>query len=81
MADEQVDIKVTGEYLTNFRIICIADWTNRQVGVGGATGLAKRYIYGAPDPFAVLSVDDTQSHTTKTVKRTLNPEWDERFNV
>jgi hypothetical protein len=49
--------------------------------VRGATSMAKRYLYSYPDPFAVLSIDDDQSHTTKTVKKTLNPSWDETFDV
>lgn len=49
--------------------------------VTGANGLAKRYLYSLPDPFAVLTIDDGQSRTTKTAKKTLTPTWNEKFDV
>lgn len=36
---------------------------------------------GLPDPFAVLTVDGEQTHTTKVAKKTLNPKWNHSFVV
>lgn len=34
-----------------------------------------------PDPFVVVTVDGAQTHTTKALKRTLSPYWNESFEV
>ena len=34
-----------------------------------------------PDPFAVIIVDSVQKHTTKVIKQTLHPYWNEHFDV
>jgi E3 ubiquitin-protein ligase NEDD4 len=34
-----------------------------------------------PDPFAVLTIDGDQTHTTTVMKKTLNPYWNESFDV
>ncbi|KAJ2587977.1 hypothetical protein H4R99_007964, partial [Coemansia sp. RSA 1722] len=34
-----------------------------------------------PDPFVVLTVDGAQTQTTKALKRTLSPYWNETFEV
>ncbi|KAG0206183.1 hypothetical protein BGX28_002318 [Mortierella sp. GBA30] len=34
-----------------------------------------------PDPFAVVTVDGDQTHTTTVMKKTLNPYWNESFEV
>lgn len=40
------------------------------------------HIYAAlPDPFAVLTIDGDQTHTTTVMKKTLNPYWNESFDV
>ena len=36
---------------------------------------------GFPDPFAVLTVDGEQTKTTTVIKKTLNPYWNESFDV
>ncbi|KAF9127760.1 hypothetical protein BGW39_005652 [Mortierella sp. 14UC] len=36
---------------------------------------------GLPDPFAVVTVDGDQTHTTTVMKKTLNPYWNESFDV
>ena len=46
-----------------------------------ADGLYKRDVFRPPDPFAVLTVDGEQTHTTTVIKKTLNPYWNESFNV
>ena len=38
-------------------------------------------ILGFPDPFAVLTVDGEQTKTTSVIKKTLNPYWNEAFDV
>ncbi|KAJ2452644.1 hypothetical protein EV183_002795 [Coemansia sp. RSA 2336] len=38
-------------------------------------------ITGLPDPFVVITVDGAQTQTTKALKRTLSPYWNETFNV
>ena len=46
-----------------------------------ADGLAKRDVFRLPDPFAVITVDAEQTHTTSVIKKTLNPYWNENFDV
>lgn len=38
-------------------------------------------IIGFPDPFAVATVDGEQTKTTSVIKRTLNPYWNESFDL
>lgn len=49
------------------------------VKVLSAEGLYKREIFKSPDPFAVLTVDGSQTQTTETAKRTSSPHWDQSF--
>ncbi|ODV81154.1 HECT-domain-containing protein [Suhomyces tanzawaensis NRRL Y-17324] len=50
------------------------------VKVVAAESLHKRDVFRQPDPFAVITVDGSQTKTTKTAKKTLNPYWNETFN-
>ena len=50
------------------------------VKVVAAESLYKRDVFRQPDPFAVITVDGSQTKTTKTAKKTLNPYWNETFN-
>jgi E3 ubiquitin-protein ligase NEDD4 len=36
---------------------------------------------GFPDPFAVATIDGEQTKTTQVIKRTLNPYWNESFDM
>lgn len=36
---------------------------------------------GFPDPFAVATVGGEQTHTTSVIKKTLNPYWNEPFDL
>ncbi|THU79884.1 C2 calcium-dependent membrane targeting, partial [Dendrothele bispora CBS 962.96] len=47
----------------------------------GATGLVKRDLLSLPDPFAVLTVNGEQTSSTTVSKRTLNPSWNEHFDI
>lgn len=49
------------------------------VKVVAAESLAKRDVFRSPDPFAVLTVDGSQTKSTSAVKKTLNPYWNETF--
>lgn len=49
------------------------------VKVVAAESLYKRDVFRQPDPFAVITVDGSQTKTTKTAKKTLNPYWNESF--
>ena len=51
--------------------------------VVAADGLAKRGVFCQclPDPFAVITVDSEQTRTTSVIKKTLNPYWNEHFDV
>lgn len=49
--------------------------------VVAADSLIKRDILRLPDPFAIVSVDGEQIHTTSVMKRTLNPYWNENFDM
>ncbi|KAJ2315753.1 hypothetical protein IWW51_005821, partial [Coemansia sp. RSA 2702] len=46
-----------------------------------ADNLYKRELFRLPDPFVVLTVDGAQTQTTKALKRTLSPYWNETFKV
>jgi E3 ubiquitin-protein ligase NEDD4 len=43
--------------------------------------LSKRDVFRLPDPFAVITVDAEQTHTTSVIKKTLNPYWNESFDM
>ncbi|KAK9447529.1 uncharacterized protein V1518DRAFT_376799 [Limtongia smithiae] len=49
--------------------------------VVAADGLYKREVFRFPDPFAVITVDGEQTHTTSVIRKTLNPYWNELFDV
>ncbi|KAJ3077561.1 hypothetical protein HK102_005143 [Quaeritorhiza haematococci] len=49
--------------------------------VVAADGLYKRDVFRLPDPFAVVTVDGEQTHSTSVIKRTLNPYWNESFDI
>jgi E3 ubiquitin-protein ligase NEDD4 len=49
------------------------------VKVVAAESLYKRDVFRQPDPFAVITIDGSQTKTTKTAKKTLNPYWNESF--
>ncbi|KAJ1922147.1 hypothetical protein H4219_000009 [Mycoemilia scoparia] len=38
-------------------------------------------MFRLPDPFAVMTVDGEQTHTTSVMKRTLTPYWNESFII
>lgn len=39
------------------------------------------WITGFPDPFAVATVSGEQTKTTGVIKKTLNPYWNESFDM
>ncbi|KAF9036746.1 hypothetical protein BJ165DRAFT_1505667 [Panaeolus papilionaceus] len=52
-----------------------------RVTVVAADGLSKRDVFRLPDPFAVITVDGEQTNTTSVIKKTLNPYWNENFDM
>ncbi|GAB5590341.1 hypothetical protein Unana1_05241 [Umbelopsis nana] len=52
-----------------------------RVTVIAADSLYKKDLFSLPDPFAVLTIDGDQTHTTTVMKKTLNPYWNESFDV
>lgn len=36
---------------------------------------------GFPDPFAVATINGEQTRTTSVIKKTLNPYWNESFDM
>ncbi|EMC97125.1 hypothetical protein BAUCODRAFT_67918 [Baudoinia panamericana UAMH 10762] len=46
-----------------------------------ADGLTKRDVFRFPDPFAVATVNGEQTKTTGVIKKTLNPYWNESFDM
>jgi hypothetical protein len=55
--------------------------TTLSLAVVAADGLSKRDVFRLPDPFAVITVDAEQTHTTSVIKKTLNPYWNESFDM
>jgi E3 ubiquitin-protein ligase NEDD4 len=53
--------------------------TTITVKVVAAESLYKRDVFRSPDPFAVLTVDGSQTKSTSAAKKTLNPYWNETF--
>lgn len=62
-------------------LILIRQITHKPFLVVSADALAKRDVFRLPDPFAVITVDSEQTHTTSVIKKTLNPYWNEHFDV
>lgn len=54
---------------------------NLRITVVMANELYKRYFFKYPDPFAVVTVDGEQTHTTAPVKASLNPFWNAAFDL
>jgi E3 ubiquitin-protein ligase NEDD4 len=38
-------------------------------------------VLGFPEPFAVVTVGGEQTKTTSAIKKTLNPYWNESFDL
>ncbi|KAF2100625.1 E3 ubiquitin-protein ligase pub1 [Rhizodiscina lignyota] len=54
---------------------------NIRVNIIAADGLYKRDVFRFPDPFAVATINGEQTRTTSVIKRTLNPYWNEAFDM
>ncbi|KAG8826479.1 hypothetical protein FRC19_008833 [Serendipita sp. 401] len=52
-----------------------------RITVVAADSLYKRDVFKFPDPFCVITVDAEQTNTTSVIKKTLNPYWNENFEV
>lgn len=54
---------------------------NLRLTIIAADGLYKRDVFRFPDPFAVATIGGEQTHTTSVIKKTLNPYWNETFDL
>ncbi|KIW05359.1 uncharacterized protein PV09_03875 [Verruconis gallopava] len=54
---------------------------NLRLTIIAADGLYKRDVFRFPDPFAVATVNGEQTRTTNVIKKTLNPYWNESFDL
>ncbi|KIX04511.1 E3 ubiquitin-protein ligase RSP5 [Rhinocladiella mackenziei CBS 650.93] len=54
---------------------------NLRVTIIAADGLYKRDVFRFPDPFAVATISGEQTRTTSVIKKTLNPYWNEAFDM
>ncbi|KAH8596365.1 ubiquitin ligase [Bisporella sp. PMI_857] len=54
---------------------------NLRITIMAADGLYKRDVFRLPDPFAVATLNGEQTTTTAVIKRTLNPYWNEQFDL
>ncbi|KAK4697159.1 hypothetical protein P7C71_g864, partial [Lecanoromycetidae sp. Uapishka_2] len=54
---------------------------NLRVTIIAADGLYKRDVFRFPDPFAVATIQGEQTRTTSVIKKTLNPYWNESFDM
>jgi E3 ubiquitin-protein ligase NEDD4 len=60
------------------------DYTNAMSSVGNpfpVVGVFQLTFLGFPDPFAVATLGGEQTKTTTVIKRTLNPYWNETFDL
>ena len=56
-------------YIISFSVVC-------------AKGLVKREFFRLPDVFAKIIVDGSGQHySTKTVKGTLDPKWNDHYDL
>ncbi|RMX85745.1 hypothetical protein D0869_03589 [Hortaea werneckii] len=55
--------------------------SNLRVTIIAADGLYKRDVFRFPDPFAVATINGEQTKTTGVIKKTLNPYWNESFDM
>ncbi|KAL8731302.1 MAG: hypothetical protein Q9166_003526 [cf. Caloplaca sp. 2 TL-2023] len=54
---------------------------NLRVTIIAADGLYKRDVFRFPDPFAVATIGGEQTKSTTVIKKTLNPYWNESFDM
>jgi E3 ubiquitin-protein ligase NEDD4 len=54
---------------------------NLRLTIIAADGLYKRDVFRFPDPFAVATIGGEQTQTTTVIKKTLNPYWNETFDL
>ncbi|KAK5465012.1 hypothetical protein LTS15_001575 [Exophiala xenobiotica] len=54
---------------------------NLRVTIIAADGLYKRDVFRFPDPFAVATISGEQTRTTSVIRKTLNPYWNESFDM
>ncbi|GAB7361531.1 hypothetical protein MBLNU230_g1586t1 [Neophaeotheca triangularis] len=54
---------------------------NIRITIIAADGLYKRDVFRFPDPFAVATIGGEQTKTTGVIKKTLNPYWNESFDM
>ncbi|KAI9849276.1 MAG: hypothetical protein M1837_004735 [Sclerophora amabilis] len=54
---------------------------NLRVTVIAADGLYKRDVFRFPDPFAVVTMGGEQTKTSSVIKKSLNPYWNETFDM
>ncbi|KAJ2891994.1 hypothetical protein MKZ38_010460 [Zalerion maritima] len=54
---------------------------NLRVTILAADGLYKRDVFRFPDPFCVATINGEQTKTTAVTKKTLNPYWNESFDL
>ncbi|KZO97882.1 HECT-domain-containing protein [Calocera viscosa TUFC12733] len=52
-----------------------------RLNVVAASGLIKREVFNLPDPFSVISVDGQAVHNTSVFRKSLNPYWNESFDL
>ncbi|KAJ2064336.1 hypothetical protein GGI17_001042 [Coemansia sp. S146] len=82
---EQAKVEIIG-YDAGFRDGYMAGFDHgheylESILILAADNLYKRELFRLPDPFVVLTVDGAQTQTTKALKRTLSPYWNETFEV
>lgn len=54
---------------------------NLRLTIIAADGLYKRDVFKFPDPFAVITLSGEQTKTTNVIRKTLNPYWNESFDM
>lgn len=57
----------------------LINFMNVSLSIIACDSLYKRDVFRLPDPFVIVTVDGDQMKTTRVVKKSLNPYWQEHF--
>ncbi|XP_026680932.1 E3 ubiquitin-protein ligase SMURF1-like [Diaphorina citri] len=79
---KKIHKKQGGGFLGCVRILANTIQRLKDTGLLCARNLARKDLFRLPDPFAKISVDGSgQCHSTEPVKATLDPKWNQHYDL